>query len=165
MKIAFLLLALVGLTCTTVSAKTLHFPNKGSTMFDITIPDDWEPEKDEDEIIEASSPDDHVYMSIWELETKEDVESVGKDIEDMLKDHAKKIKFEGQPQKATPGGLDGLLFKGSAEDKEDNHAIEFFALLVSNKTKLAVIYIEADSDTPEAESKSLQTILQSIKGK
>ena len=152
----------LALTCTSSTAKTLQFPNKGAAMFSITIPDDWEPEKDEDEVIEALSPDEKVYLSIWELESKEDAKNLGKDILDLLKDHAKKIKLEGEPQEAHPGGMDGLLFKGHALDKDDDHAIEFFALLVNTKAKAAVIFIEADADTSEAESAKLQKILQSI---
>ena len=106
-------------------------------MFNITIPNDWEPEKDDDEVLEATSPKEHVYLAVWELESKEDVKSLGKDIVDMLKDHAKKIKMDGEPQEAHPGGMDGLLFKGHALDKEDDHAIDFFALLVGTKTKAA----------------------------
>jgi hypothetical protein len=162
MKILCTLLAIVALSGVQASAKTLHFPNKGDTMFNITIPDDWAPEKDEDEIVEATSPDEHVYMSIWELESKEDVKSLGKDIVDMLKDHAKKVKLEGEPKEAHPGGMDGLLFSGTALDKEDDHAIEFFALLIGSKEKAAVVFIEADADTPKKEAAKLQGILASI---
>ena len=162
MKQTLTLLAIVALTCMQASAKTLHFPNKGDTMFNITIPDDWEPEKDEDEIVEALSPGEHVYLAIWELESKDDVKSLGKDIKDMLKDHAKKIKIEGEPKEAHPGGMDGLLFSGTALDKEDDHAIEFFALLIGTKDKAAVVFIEADADTPKKESAKLQGILASI---
>lgn len=163
MKTLLALLTVLALSGVQASAKTLHFPNKGDTMFDITIPDTWQPEKDEDEIVEALSPDEHVYLAIWELETKEDAKNLGKDIEDLLKDHAKGIKVEGEPQEAHPGGLDGLLFKGTAKDKEDGHAIEFFALIVNSKTKAAVIFIEADADTPQEEASKLEGILKSIK--
>jgi hypothetical protein len=143
-------------------AKTLQFPEKGDAMFSITIPNDWEPEKDEDNILEATSPDEHVYISVWELKEQEDVKTLGKDIKDLLKDHAKDIKIEGEPQEAHPGGMDGLLFKGSAKDDEDDKDIQFFALLIGSKEKAAVLFIEADAETPKEEAAKLEGILKSI---
>lgn len=162
MKFILTFVTIIVLSGTQAFAKTLHFPNKGDTMFTITIPDDWEPEKDDDDVLEATSPKEHIYLAVWELENKEDVNTLGKDIKDMLKDHAKKIKMEGEPVVAHPGGMDGLLFKGHALDKEDDHAIDFFALLISTKTKAAVVFIEADADTPKKEADKLQNILASI---
>ena len=143
-------------------AKTLHFPSKGDTMFSIAIPDDWEPEKDDDGVLNAASPKENVSLSIWELKSKEDVKTLGKDIKDMLKDHATEINLEGEPKDAHPGGMDGLLFKGHAKDKEDEHAIDFFVLLIGTETKAAALFIEANADTPEKESEKLQAILASI---
>ncbi|MEI6536982.1 MAG: hypothetical protein WCN98_16685 [Verrucomicrobiaceae bacterium] len=88
--------------------------------------------------------------------------SLGKDIVDMLKDHAKKIKPGGDPVEAHPGGMDRLLFKGHALDKKDGHAIDYFALLIGTKTKASVVFIEADADTPKKEADKLQNILASI---
>ena len=143
-------------------AKTLNFPSKGDTMFSITIPDNWEPDKDEDGVLQATSPKENVSLTAWELESKEDVKSLGKDIKDMLKDHAKDIQLEGEPKEAHPGGMSGLLFNGHAKDKEDDHAIEFFVLLIATDAKAAVIFIEANADTPEKEAEKLQGILASI---
>lgn len=162
MKTILALAAFLALSAAPAFAKTLHFPSKGDLMFNITIPDDWEPKKDEDEILQAISPKEHVYMTVWEMESKEDVKSLGKDIKDMLKDHAKKIKMDGEPVAAHPGGMDGMLFKGTAQDKEDGHAIDFYALLIGTNTKTAVVFIEADADTPKSEADKLQAILASI---
>lgn len=162
MKSTIAIIAILALSGVQGIAKTLPFPGKGDTMFSITIPDDWEPEKDEDNILEALSPDEHVYISVWELEDQEDVKTLGKDIKDLLKDHAKDIKMEGEPQEAHPGGMDGLLFKGTAKDKEDDTGIQFYALLIGTKEKAAVLYIEADAETPKEESAKLEAILKSI---
>lgn len=162
-KISFIAVASLALLSLPVSAKNLHFPSKGDTMFTVSIPDDWEPEKDEDNVVEANSPQEKVYLAIWELESEKDLKSLGDDINDLLKDHAKNIKLTGEPQAAKPGGMDGLLFSGTAKDKEDGHAIEFFALLVTHNKKAAVIYIEADADAPKDETEKLTKILQSLK--
>ncbi|MCE9519914.1 MAG: hypothetical protein K8R87_10225 [Verrucomicrobia bacterium] len=146
-----------------IQAKQMHFPEKGDAMFTITIPDAWEPEKDDDNILEATSPDEHIYLAVWELESKKDLKNLGNDIENLLKDHAKNIKLDGEPVEAKPGGMDGLLFKGHAKDKEDDSKIEFFALLIITEEKAAVLYIEAAEDTPEEESAKLEKILKSIK--
>lgn len=144
-------------------AKELHFPEKGDAMFSITIPDAWKPGKDDDNILEASSPDNHIYLTIWEIESKKDLKNLGNDLENLLKDHAKDIKLDGDPVEAKPGGMNGLLFKGHAKDKEDDSKIEFFALLIVGEDKVALLYIEAAEDTPEEESAKLEKILKSIK--
>ena len=163
MKKLIAFVAIFALTAVQSYAKTLDFPNKGDAMFKITIPDSWEPDKDEDDVVEAQSPKEHVQLSIWELETKDDLENLGKDIEDILKDHASDIKLVGEPKKASPGGMDGLLFSGSAVDDEDKHAIEFFALLIANDSRVAVVFIEANADTPKKELDKLVDILKSLK--
>ncbi len=33
-------------------------------MFQITIPDSWSPDSDEDDVVEATSPDENVSLSI-----------------------------------------------------------------------------------------------------
>jgi len=162
MKTVLALVAIVALTSTASFAKTREFPNKGDAIFKITIPDSWEPDSDEDEVVEATSPKDHVQLSIWALETKDDLKNLGKDIVDILEDHANEIKLVGEPQKASPGGMEGLLFSGTAVDDEDSHAIEFFALLIVTKGKAAVVFIEADANTPKKELEKLQAILKSI---
>jgi hypothetical protein len=142
MKILSILAAVLALTALPLAAKDMHFPHKGDAMFTITIPDSWEPGKDEEGTLEATSPNEGVYLCIWSLESDKDANDLGKDIVDLLKDHAKDIKIEGDAVEAHPGGLDGALIKGSAKDKEDGKAIGFFALVLSNKKKASVVYIE-----------------------
>src|SRR6185437_10767316 len=99
-----------------LSAKDMHYPHKGDALFTITIPDSWEPGKDEDNTLEATSPKEGIYLCIWSLESDKDANDLGKDIVDLLKDHAKDIKIHGDAVEAHPGGLDGALLKGSAKD-------------------------------------------------
>lgn len=49
-----------------------------------------------------------------------------------------------------------------SKGNENGHAIEFYALLIVTKTKAAVLFIEADEDTPKEESAKLEIILKSI---
>ena len=65
MKIISALAAIFALSGVSSFAKTLHFPNKGDTMFNITIPDDWEPEKDDDEVDDADDGRD--ACGVWRL--------------------------------------------------------------------------------------------------
>ncbi len=162
MKRLFAVVAIFALSAAPSFGKTLDFPNDGDVMFKITIPDSWEPDADDDEVVEAQSPDGHIELSIWELETVEDVENLGNDLVEILKDHAKEIKLVGEPKKASPGGMKGVLFSGSALDEEDDHAIEFYALMIIGEEKVAVVYIEADADTPKKDLVKLEAILKSI---
>lgn len=155
----FIFAALSGLA----SAKQLHFPEKGDALFTINIPNSWKPDKDDDNVLEATSDEGHIYLAAWELKNEGEAKALAKDIEDILKDHAKEIKMDGEPEECKPGGLDGLLFKGHAKDKEDDSKIEFFALLIGSKEKAAIIYIEAAEDTPVEDSAKLEKILKSIK--
>jgi len=146
-----------------LSAKNLHYPKKGDASFTITIPDDWEPEKDEEGTLEASSPKENVSLTIWSIESEKDANDLGKDIVDLLKDHAKDIKLEGEAVEAHPGGMDGALLKGSAKDKEDGKDIGFFALIISDKKKASVVFIEVNADASKEEQAKLEGILKSIK--
>ena len=146
-----------------LSAKNLHYPKKADASFTISIPDDWEPEKDEDGTLEASSPKENVSLTIWSIESEKDANDLGKDIVDLLKDHAKDIKLEGEAVEAHPGGMDGALLKGTAKDKEDGKDIGFFALIISDKKKASVVFIEVNADASKDEQAKLEGILKSIK--
>ena len=162
MKSLFTIVAILTLSCSPSFGTTLDFPNSGDIMFKITIPDDWEPNSDDDEVVEAQSPEANIQISIWEIETKEDLKNLGNVLEDILKDHAKEIKLVGEPKAARPGGMEGLLISGTALDEDDDHEIQFFALLVTNKVNVAIVFIEANANTPEVEAKKLEKILKSI---
>jgi hypothetical protein len=161
--ILFAAAAIVFLSPTGSFAKPLAFPDEDNAQFTITIPDNWKPEI-EDGVLEAITPDENVYLAIWELESEKDAEALGDDIDELLKDHAKDVKIVGEPQKASPGGMEGLLFSGTAKDKDDDSAIEFFALVFSpKKGSAAVIYIESAEGTSEVQAEKLKKILQSLK--
>lgn len=163
MKKTLLALAVFVLASSQLAAKTILFPDEDHPLFTISIPDNWEPETDDDGTLEALSPKENVYLAAWQLKNKKDIANVDQDIVDLLKDHAKKIKMDGEGVPAKPGGMDGMLYKGTAKDKEDGSDIEFFALLVSPKPgKVAIIFIEASADTPPAEAAKLQKILESL---
>ena len=162
-KSLLLIAAALSLVALPVSAKDMHYPAKGDALFTITIPDSWEPGKDEDNTLEATSPKEGVYLCIWSIESEKDANDLGKDITDLLKDHAKDVKIEGDAVEAHPGGLDGALIKGSAKDKEDGKAIGFFALILSDKKKASVVFIEVSADASAEEQGKLEAILKSIK--
>lgn len=162
MRRLFAVVSILALAGAPAAAETLDFPNKGDLLFRITIPDDWEPDQDDDEVVEATSPDEHLSLSIWELDSREDAENLEEELKDQLKDHAKKIKIAGKPQKVQPAGMDGLIYKGTAVDREDDTEIKFFALVLTTKKRAAVVFIEADSETPQEEADQLEKILDSI---
>src|SRR3978361_1248966 len=68
MKYLQILVTVLTLTALPAFSKNLHFPSKGDPMFTIAIPDDWEPEKDEEGTLEANSPKEKVYLAAWALE-------------------------------------------------------------------------------------------------
>ena len=53
--------------------------------------------------------------------------------------------------------------KGTAKDKEDGKDIGFFALIISDKKKASVVFIEVNADASKDERAKLEGILKSIK--
>jgi hypothetical protein len=147
----------------TARAKEFKFPQKGETLFTITIPDAWSPEYDDEGTLEGEDKDGHSYFAVWEEDTDTELSSVAGDIDDILKEYAKDVKA-GKPEQMKIAGMSALLFKGTAKDKEDGSGIGFEALvLIVKEKKAAVIYYDFGEDAPESVGKQLVKILESIK--
>lgn len=167
MKTSILLPTLLigfSLAISTASAEDLKFPEEGAPMFTLTIPDAWEPEFDDDGVLEAEDKDGHSYFAIWEEDTETELSKVAEDLDEILDSYATDVKAAGEPEQITIAGMSGLLFKGTAKDKEDGSALGFEAIVVVTKEKkAAVIYYDYAHDAPESVAKRLVKILESIK--
>jgi hypothetical protein len=144
-------------------AATFPFPEADDSFFEISIPKQWNPSQDEDNTLTAASPKEHVHLTAWELEDKDNSKQIEKEIKDALKDHAKQIKFEGEPKMAHPGGLDGQLYQGQAVSKDDGDKIGFIALTVATKERAALILVEFQVELLPQESEQFSAIVKSIK--
>jgi hypothetical protein len=162
-SILFALSLVFSLAVSTASAKDFKFPQKGDTLFTISIPDGWSPEYDDEGTLEGEDKDGHSYFAVWEEDTDTELTSVANDIDDILKEYAKDVKA-GKPEQMTLAGMPALLFKGTAKDKDDGSGIGFEAMVVVVKgKKAAVIYYDYSEDAPDAVVKQLVKILESVK--
>jgi hypothetical protein len=160
----FVALSLVfSFSASTASAKDFKFPQKGETLFTISIPDAWSPEFDDEGTLEGEDKAGNSYFAVWEEDTETELSSVAGDIDDILKEYAKDVKA-GKPEQMQLAGMSALLFKGTAKDKEDGSGIGFEAIvLVVKEKKAAVIYYDFAESAPESVGKQLVKILESIK--
>jgi len=159
-----MIIALSGSLCAGrhCSAKTIAFPDEDDALFKFAVPDKWEPETDDDDVLEANSPNDAIHLSAWEFESRDDAKEMTKRITDALRDHAKKIAIDEKPTAIRPNGMNGMMYEGRAEDKEDGHEIDVVAVLITTETRAAVVMLEADAAKAKQEVGNLNAILRSI---
>ncbi|MDZ4853082.1 MAG: hypothetical protein SGI77_27655 [Pirellulaceae bacterium] len=159
-----LLLALVSMFALNNIAfsRNIEFPSKEEPLFNISIPADWDLERGDYEL-DATSPDENAYVSVWELDSSDAADEIEKTIVSHLKDHAKKIKLDGKPVQVHAGGMNGVLYTFDAIDKADGHTIVVLAVLITanNRASLVLAEINAD-DAEESETDAVNEILGSI---
>jgi hypothetical protein len=159
-----LLLAFVALGFCPAFSKDFKFPKKGDPLFTISIPDGWSPKFDDEETLEGEDKEGDAYIAVWEEDTETELAKIAGDIDDILNEYARDVKVAGKPEPFKLAGMEGLLFKGTAKDKEDGSGIGFEAIvLVVDKDSAAVIYYDYSQDAPEKVGKQLINILKSVK--
>lgn len=147
---------------TTVMAGDLEFPKSGEPMFKITVPDSWEVDSDDDDIVEAQSPKENVTLSIWEIDTEMTVAKLAKDLKNILKDYATDVKLEEEPKQFEVDGLPGIFMFGTGADKEDGHEVGFIALVLVKGDNAAIVFFEMDGNVTPGELKKFNSIIESI---
>ena len=145
------------------SAKDIKFPEEAPALFTITIPDSWSPEYADDGTLEAEHEDEHSYLAIWEEETSTELQKVAEDIDEILNEYATDVKLTTKKPYSL-NGMSGLVFQGTAKDKEDGSGIGFEALVLAvTETRAVIIYFDYSQDAPEEVVKRLVKILESVK--
>ena len=163
-KTLSLLLLTLGLSLVTGNAKDFKFPEPDDVLFTITIPDAWAPKLADDGTLEAEDKEGHSYLAIWEEENKTELAKIAGDIDEILSEYATEVKLLNKPESYTLAGLTGLLFKGTAKDKEDGSGIGFEAIILPvSKDRAAVIYFDYSQDAPKSVVNNLVKILESFK--
>ena len=163
-KTGVTLLAFLAFSYATATAEKIAFPDEDAPLFSITIPDSWTPEYDDEGTLEAEDADGHSYLAVWEEDTETELSSVGEDIDELLAEYATDVKVTGEPEPITLAGMPGLVFAGTAKDKEDASGIGFEVVVLVVKGKgAAIIYYDYSADAPESVSKNLVKILESLK--
>jgi hypothetical protein len=143
-------------------ADTMSIPSKDDPAYTVDVPSDWKP-KISDEALEATEPDNHVYVSGW-IVTKGGTEELKSDIADLLKDSMKSI--DGKPEETTAesNGIKFSVMKGSGVDKREGSKVKFMvAIFPAGPGKAGVFYADWDADAPAGIQEKLHGLLDSIK--
>lgn len=74
------------------------------------------------------------------------------------------MKLLNKPESYTLADLTGLLFKGTAKDKEDGSGIGLYTIILPvSKDRAAVVYFDYSQDAPKSVVNNLVKILDSFK--
>ena len=152
------------LTATSLFAATLSVPTD-SPAFTVDIPADWKPKTDkEDKSVEATEPNNHVYMSGWVVTGKDDPKELESDIQGLLKDSMKSIEDKTGEEVIENNGIKFYVIRGNGVDKREGTKVKFFvALFDAGDNKVGVFYVDYDADAPADVTKTISTIMNSIK--
>ncbi len=162
MRLLATLAALFCILSPSVQAEKLTFPNTGEAMFQITIPDSWSPDIDEDDVVEATSPEENISLSIWKIDSSTTMETVTNDLKDILKEYADDVELVGEPETIEVDGLPGLFLVGTGNAHDDNDLVGFIAFILVKDEDAAIVYFELDDDATEVEQEKFKAILSSI---
>ena len=152
-----------GLACP-ILASTMSVPNEEHPAYTVDIPSDWNPKVDkEDESVEATEPDNHVYVAGWVV-TKSDVGDLKKDLADLLKGELRSVEGEPTEETIENNGIKFPVLRGHGKDKKEGTDVSFFVTIFpAGEGKAGVFFADWDSDAPSDIKDKLNTLMNSIK--
>lgn len=154
----------LGAAAAPLFANTLSVPSD-SPAFTVDIPADWKPKTDKaDKSVEASEPNDHVYMYAWVVPASGQASELVSDLDALLKDSMKSIDEKKTKEIIKNNGIEFIVIRGSGLDKKEGSKVEFFvALFDVGKDKMGVYYVDYDADAPPKIMDTILSIMDSIK--
>ncbi len=162
LSLRLLTLATAFLLSVPAFAAKFSYPDEDKEWFTVDIPASWKPEVADDGTLEATSPDEDAYLAFWTLENEKEIESLGDDLEEWLKESVKKLKVNEKPLEKTINGIDFTIFNGTGIDTEDDSKIGLEIFLFSpKKGKLGIFYCQYAQKAPAA-VKGLIKVVESI---
>lgn len=148
------------LLATTAHAAEISFPSD-APVATMTIPDDWGP-KETETGIDATSPDNAVYMSV-DVASAADTEQVVKDAIVYLKQQG--VDVDGNSGKQTEGKLNDMpmfAIDWSGTDKDGPVSVSLIAVTVNAEKNLIFTYWGTQGDEDKDHGKVMD-ILHSLK--
>ncbi len=131
-------------------------------MFKVTLPDNWEVDSDDEDVVEAISPKENVSLTIWEIDAEMRVDKLAKELKNILKEYATDVKLDQEPKQMEIDGLPGIFMVGTGADEEDGHEVGFIALVLVKGDDAAILFFELDGNVTKGELKKFETIIESI---
>lgn len=159
MKTLLVAAAMAALLSSTAHAADLTFPSD-NPVATITIPDDWGP-KETDTGIDATSPDNAVYLSV-DVAGASDTDAVVKDAVKYLADQG--VTIDEKSAKPTQSTLNGMPFYAvdwTGTDKDGPASIGLASVTVGDKN-LVFTYWGTQGDENKDQD-AIGKILQSLK--
>jgi hypothetical protein len=149
---------------TPVFANTMSVPSEEHAAYTVDVPSDWKPKvSKEDETLEATEPDNHVYVSGW-IVTKSDMGELKNDIAGLLKDSLKSIEGEPKEETIENNGIKFMVLRGNGIDKREGGKVKFFvAIFPAGSGKAGIFYADWDADAPADAQQKLNNLMNSIK--
>ncbi len=149
-----------------LAANTMSVPSAEKAAFTFEVPADWHPKGDaEDESVEATAPDNHVYISSW-LVTGGDLKDLSGDIAKTLIDSMATVDPEQKKETFELNGIEFMVVHGTGTDKREGGKVKFqVALFQAGGDKVGIFYSDYDADAPADTTDVLQGIIKSIKVK
>ena len=145
-------------------ADTMSIPSEEHPAYTVDIPSDWSPKvSKDDETLEATEPDNHVYVSGWVV-TKSDIGDLTKDISGLLKDSLKSIEGDTKEEAIENNGIKFTVIRGEGTDKREGGKVKFFvAIFPAGAGKAGIFYADWDADAPADATQKLNNLMNSIK--
>lgn len=145
-------------------ANTMSVPSEEHPAYTVDVPGDWNPKvSKDDESLEATEPDNHVYLSGW-IVTKSDVGDLKKDLAGLLKDSLKSIEGEPKEEALENNGIKFSVLEGHGKDKREGNEVQFLVTIFpAGEGKAGVFYADWDADAPSDIKQKLNGIMNSIK--
>src|SRR3954468_17398399 len=155
----------LGLAVAPLFANTLSVP-VDKPAYTVDIPADWKPKTDKaDKSVEATEPNNHVYMAGWVVD-KSDIKELTGDLDALLKDSMKSIDEKSSEETIENNGIKFQVLKGSGVDKREGGKVKFFvAVFPAGAGKAGIYYVDYDADAPEDVMKTIVKVMDSIKVK
>lgn len=165
MKLTLRLLVLTACFLTAISAhaKKFSYPNADKEIFSVDIPADWKPKVDDDESLEATSPDEEAYLAFWVLKGAKEIKGLEKELDELLKDSVTDLDLDEKPIVKEINGFKFTIFTGHGIDKEDKSKVGVEVFMFSPKPgMLGIFYCQYGVKAPDAIN-GLVKIVESIK--
>ena len=158
----WVLVAVLGLSLASARAEIFAYPSSDDAKFAIEVPDDWEPEVDEEGSLFAMSPDETGWVYGWIGHEGQSLEDVAEELDGALGNDFSDVNL-GEPQVGTLNGMATILFEGSAVDGDSKEAVALRVLLFdATPETVGVVYTASYGDTPVEVKNTLVHILNSM---
>jgi hypothetical protein len=164
-KIAQIILVVAALgLAVPARADTMSVPSAANAAYTFEVPSGWKPVGNtEDEVVEASQPDNHAYIMAWIVKAS-DTASLTKDLDATLKDAMKSLDKDVAQHELDQNGTHFYVISGSGVDKRAGTKVKFLVgIFAAGDGKAGIVYADYDVDAPASAMDTLEGILKSIR--